>query len=160
MANKIVGDSLGWILVACHKCKKHRDIWLNDQDIIKTYQKVIKNYQIDSSRIFIYGFSAMGVQALIELFLHPEIFRGAIPVCAHSQMISLARWETLKDHLVYLISRTEDWNLLENKFIHQVFQEQKIKDTLVITPGRHDIGDSIELLKAAIWLDKNSRLKR
>ena len=152
---KRVGDSLGWILATCHKSKKRRDFWQNDQDIIKTYQKLVGNYPVDSSRIFLYGFSAMGVQALLELFLHPERFRGVIAVCAHSQALSFARWEKLKGKLVYLVSREKDWNLAENQYLHQIFREKGVLDTLVITPGEHSIGDLKELLKASIWLERN-----
>ncbi|MEO0101380.1 MAG: prolyl oligopeptidase family serine peptidase [candidate division WOR-3 bacterium] len=154
---KKVGDSLGWVLATCHKAKKRRDFWLNDKDITKTYEKLIKNYPVDSSRVFLYGFSAMGVQALLTLFLHPEKFRGVISVCAHSQTLPFARWERLKDKLIYLISREKDWNLSENRYLHKVFQENGLRDTLVITPGEHNIGDTKELLKAAFWLNKNSR---
>ncbi|MDH5187161.1 MAG: prolyl oligopeptidase family serine peptidase [candidate division WOR-3 bacterium] len=154
---KIVGDSLKWILASCHKSRNHRYSMLNDKDIIKTYQKLLRNYRVDTSRIFIYGFSGMGVQALMELFLHPEKFSGAIAVCAHSQAMALAQWENLNENLVYLVSRTKDWNLSENLLIHQKFQQSRVRDTLVITPGEHSIGDKIELLNACSWLNRNSQ---
>jgi predicted peptidase len=153
---KIIGDSLKWILASCHKSKNHRNSMLNDKDIVKTYQKLVKNYKVDSSRIFIYGFSGMGVQALMEMFLHPELFRGVIAVCAHTGAMGLAQLENLKGHLIYLISRSEDWNLQENFLMHQEFQQYRIQDTLVVTAGEHSIGDKIELLNACIWLKKNS----
>jgi len=156
---KIVGDSLKWILASCHRSKNHRNSKLNDKDIVKTYRKLMNNYKVDSSRIFIYGFSGMGVQALMELFLHPEMFRGVVAVCAHSGAFPLARWESIKDNLVFLISRTKDWNLSENLQIHQGFQQHRVQDTLVINPGEHSIGNKFELLKACSWLNKNSITK-
>ena len=153
---KIVGDSLKWVLASCHRSKNHRNSMLNDKDIVKTYQKLIKNYKVDSSRIFIYGFSGMGVQALMELFLHPEMFRGVVAVCAHTGAMGLARLENLKDNFIYLISRNQDWNLKENLLMHQEFQKNLIQDTLVITAGEHSIGDKNELLKAGIWLNRSS----
>jgi predicted esterase len=157
---KMVGDSLKWILASCHKSKNHRNSMLNDKDIVKTYQKLVKNYKVDSSRIFIYGFSGMGVQALMELFLHPEMFRGVVAVCAHTGAMGLAQLENLQDHLIYLISRSSDWNLEENLSMHQEFQQYQIPDTLVVTPGEHSIGDKSELLKACIWLNRNSITKK
>jgi len=154
---KIVGDSLKWVLASCHRSKNHRNSMLNDKDIVKTYQNLIKNYKVDASRIFIYGFSGMGVQALMELFLHPEMFKGVVAVCAHTGAMSLAQLENLQDHLIYLISRNQDWNLKENLLMHQEFQKNRIQDTLVITAGGHSIGDKYELLKACIWLNRNSR---
>lgn len=156
---KIVGDSLKWILASCHKSKNHRDSRLNDKDIVKTYQKLIKNYKVDSSRIFIYGFSGMGVQALMELFLHPEMFKGVVAVCAHTGAMGLAQLENLQDHLIYLISRSSDWNLQKNFKMHQEFQQYQVPDTLVLTPGEHSIGDKNELLRAANWLNQNSQSK-
>ncbi len=156
----IIGDSLNWILAACYKSRNHRNSILNDQDIIKTYQKLVKNYKVDTNRIFIYGFSGMGVQALMEVFLHPNKFRGAVAVCAHSQAFSLAYWENLNDNLFYLVSRKGDWNLSENLLMHQKLQEYRIRDTLVITQGEHNIGDKFELLKACIWLNNNSELNK
>lgn len=156
---KIVGDSLKWILASCHKSKNHRNSMLNDKDIVKTYQKLVKNYKVDTSRIFIYGFSGMGVQALMELFLHPEMFKGVVAVCAHTGAMGLAQLENLQDHLIYLISRSSDWNLQENLKMHQAFLQYQIPDTLVVTPGEHSIGDKNELLRAAIWLNQNSPSK-
>jgi len=153
---KFIADSLGWILFSCHQSRNHRDVMLNDKDIMKTYYKLIKNYKIDTMRIFIYGFSGQGVQSLMEMFLHPKIFRGVIPVCAHTGAMSLVKWNTLDNHLVYLVSRTKDWNLQQNYQIHQAFQEHGVKDTLVITPGEHGIGDKYEIFRAVRWLRKNS----
>uniref|UniRef100_A0A7C6A9I4 Phospholipase/carboxylesterase/thioesterase domain-containing protein n=1 Tax=candidate division WOR-3 bacterium TaxID=2052148 RepID=A0A7C6A9I4_UNCW3 len=157
---KIIGDSLKWILACCHKSRNHRNSLLNDKDIVKTYQKLVRNYKVDSSRIFLYGFSGMGVQALMELFLHPEFFRGVMAVCAHSGAMGFAQLENLKDNLIYLVSRSEDWNLKENLLIHQQFQEFRILDTLVITPGKHNIGDKFELLQGCLWLSRNSNNKK
>ena len=156
---KVVGDSLKWILASCHKSKNHRNSMLNDKDIVKTYQKLVKDYKVDSSLIFIYGFSGMGVQALMELFLHPEMFRGVVAVCAHTGAMGLAQLENLQDHLIYLISRRSDWNLEDNLSMHQEFQQYQIPDTLVVTPGEHSISDKTELLRAVIWLNQNSLLK-
>jgi predicted esterase len=131
----------------------------NDKDIIKTYKKAINNYDIDESRVFIYGFSGQGVQALMELFLHPKIFRGVVTQCAHAQPLPLADWKTLGNHLVYLISRTQDWNLNANYLLDSEFKKHSVRDTLVITPGQHGIGDGQELFRAIKWLRKNSQPK-
>jgi len=156
---KFIGDSLGWIIFSCHKTRNHRDAIQNDIDIIKTYNKAVKKYPIDTTKVFIYGFSGQGVQALMEMFLHPTKFRGVHTVCAHTGAMSLAKWSTLKSHLAFLISRQKDWNLQQNYQIHQAFQDHGIKDTLVITPGEHGIGDKYEIFRAVRWLRKNSQPK-
>lgn len=156
---KFIGDSLDWILFSCHKTRNHRDQMQNDKAIMKTYNKAVKKYPIDTTKVFIYGFSGQGVQALREMFLHPTKFKGVHTVCAHTGAMSLANWSTLKGHLAYLISRENDWNLNENYLIDQAFFYHGIRDTLVITPGEHGIGDKYEIWRAIKWLEINSQLK-
>ncbi|MCX7785363.1 MAG: hypothetical protein N2201_03935 [candidate division WOR-3 bacterium] len=152
---KFIGDSLGWVLFSCHKSRNHRDVLLNDKDIVRTYQKAIRNYPIDTTKVFIYGFSGQGVQALLEMFLHPTMFRGVITECAHAQVLLFAPWDRLKNNLIFLISREKDWNLNANILMHQKFQEHGIKDTIAVTPGEHSIGTAQDLFKAVKWLRQN-----
>ncbi|MEO0074695.1 MAG: hypothetical protein ABIK31_01100 [candidate division WOR-3 bacterium] len=152
-----IADSLNWIIFSCQKSRNHRDVMLNHQDIIKTYHKAIKSYPIDSTRVFIYGFSGQGVQAMMSMFLRPTLFRGLISECAHSGALSLAKWQTLKGKLVYLVTRNKDWNLSHNYSLHEQFYKHGIKDTLIITAGEHSIGTAKDLFKAVKWLDKYSK---
>lgn len=154
---RFIGDSLGWVIFSCHKSRNHRDAMQNNLDIIKTYHKAIIKYPIDTNRVFIYGFSGQGVQALITMFLHPKKFRGVITECAHAQALPLADWKTLKNNLAYLISRQKDWNLNANYLLHQKFQENGVNDTLVITPGEHSIGNAQELFQACKWIKKKTK---
>jgi predicted esterase len=154
-SNKSVADSFGWILATCAKTKNHQDAALNDQYVMATYQSLIAKYQIDKSRVYIYGFSGQAVQALMEVFLHPELLRGAVAICAHAGAVPLAQWEMLTGHGFYLISRQKDWNLKDNKKMHQLLQANGLRDTLVITPGQHGPKDRRELFKGCKWLDKN-----
>ncbi len=154
---KIVGDSLGFILAASHKAKKRQSFEINEREIMKLYQRLRKRYPVDSSRVFLYGFSAMGVSALYTLFRHPDKFRGVISVCGHSQALPFAQFERLRRNLFYLITRKRDWNLNENQYLHLRLQGAGLRDTLVITEGEHEIGDWEELLKAGQWLERNSR---
>ncbi len=147
-----IAESLGFILFSCHKSRNHRDFLLNDKDILKTYQKLIKKYPVDTSKIFIYGFSGMGAQALLSNFLHPEIFKGAISICAPSLPLSFIKPDKLKKHIFYLITRKRDWNFYHNINLHEYFKRNNIKDTLVITEGEHQIGNKFELYKALSWL--------
>jgi predicted esterase len=154
-SNRAVADSLGWVLATCALTRNHQNAALNDQYVMATYQKLVANYQIDRSRVFIYGFSGQAVQALMEVFLHPELFRGAVSICAHAGALPLAQWETLAGHGFYLISRQKDWNLADNRKIHQLFEVNGIRDTLVITRGQHGPKDRKELFRGCKWLDRN-----
>ncbi len=149
-----IAESLSFILFSCHQSRNHRDFFLNDRDILKTYQKLIKKYPVDTNRVFIYGFSGMGAQALLTNFLHPEIFKGAIAVCAPALPFSFIKADKLKKHHFYLITRKKDWNLSANLKLHSYFQKNNIQDTLIITKGEHAISDKGEIFNALKWLKK------
>ena len=56
---------------------------------------LLARYPVDPSRVFLFGFSGQGVQALATLFLHPKLVRGVVAVCPHSAAVPLAFWEEL-----------------------------------------------------------------
>lgn len=154
-SNKAIADSLGWVLAACAGTRNHRPAEDNDRDIFATYLKLVANYPVDKSRVFIYGFSGQGAQALMEVFSHPELFRGAVAICAHAGALPLARWEALSGRGFYLVTRKQDWNLMDNIKLHRLLQANGIRDTLVVTPGKHEPRDRRELFRACRWLDRN-----
>lgn len=156
-SNRAIADSLGWVLAACAGTRNHRPAEDNDRDIFATYLKLVANHPVDKSRVFIYGFSGQGAQALMEVFSHPGLFRGAVAVCAHAGALPLARWETLSGQWFYLVTRRQDWNMMDNVKLHRLFQANGIRDTLVVTPGKHDPRTRRELFQACRWLDRNLR---
>ncbi len=147
-----VADSLKMIVATCHESRNHRAGHLNDQDIMKTYEKLVRNFNVDLSRVFIYGFSGMGVQALLSLFQHRQNFRGVVAVCAHKGALDYAECKELAGKGIYLISRENDWNLDDNRAMHIQFGYADLNDTLVITPGEHMPPNQKELLDACQWL--------
>jgi pimeloyl-ACP methyl ester carboxylesterase len=154
-SNRAVADSLGWVLATCAATRNRRGVWSNDRDLLATRAALAARYPVDTSRIFVYGFSGQGVQALMAVFAHPELFRGAVAICAHAQWLSLAKWETLIDSRFYLVSRWKDWNLEDSRIMHGQFRANGIRDTLVITSGRHEPKDRRELFRACQWLESN-----
>ncbi len=151
-----IADSLNIILSTCHKSMNHRSVYLNDEDIMITYEKLMREYPVDVSRIFLYGFSGMAVQALITLFWHAPQFRGVIAVCGHQGAMQFAEWRELSGKYIYLISREKDWNLEDNQLMHGQFRNYTIGDTLLITQGEHKPPSKEELLDACIWLLNNT----
>jgi len=149
---RLIGDSLRIILATCHESRNHRNVFLNDRDIMKTLEKLLTDYPTDPSMVFIYGFSGQGVQALMALFKHPNSFKGVISACGHTGAMSTAQWFRLADKRIYLISRKKDWNLDENRLMHNLFISNNVRDTMLITPGKHAPATSKELLNAGIWL--------
>jgi predicted esterase len=156
-SNRAIADKLGWVICTSAKTKNHRDVWQNDRDIMDTYRELISKYPVDTNNIFIYGFSGQAVQAMMEVFLHPDRVKGAVCICAHNGAMDLAKWESLSGHYFYLISREKDWNLEANQSIHRDFSSQGITDTLMITKGRHSPKDRRELYDGCKWLDKMIR---
>ena len=151
-----IADSLDIILSTCHKSMNRRGVYLNDEDIMRTYEKLIREYPVDVSRVFLYGFSGMAVQALVTLFWHTPQFRGVIAVCGHRGAMQFAEWRELSDKYIYLISREKDWNLGDNQLMHSQFRHCTIGDTLIITHGEHMPVTKEELLDASIWLLKKT----
>ncbi|MBN2465349.1 hypothetical protein JXD38_06970, partial [candidate division WOR-3 bacterium] len=111
---------------------------------------------VDPSRVFLFGFSGQGVQALASMFLHPDLVRGVVAVCPHAAAVPLAVWEELQGHLAYLVTREKDWNRADNEKMYQLFNENGLFAELKTTPGEHGNGPAVEVLTGCRWLSRNS----
>jgi len=152
-----MAESLGMIVATCHASRNHRDIGTNDRDIMRTYEKLVRDHPVDPERIFIYGFSGQAVQALAELFNHPKYFRGIVSVCGHAGAMPAAKMEELEGKLIYLISKEEDWNLKANQDIYNQFFTNNISVKLFVAPGPHAPAAAQDLFSALKWLADNSQ---
>jgi predicted esterase len=153
---KFIGDSLGWVVATCHATRNRRDSNLNDKDVVKTIHKLLTRYPVDSTRLFLFGFSGQGVQALAGLFLHPDLVRGVVATCPHAAAVPLARWSTLQDRCVFLWTRQKDWNRLDNERMHQLFNENGLRTELEMTAGEHGNGPATEMLTGCRWLEEQT----
>lgn len=149
---RLVADSLGWVEATCHATRNHRSTDSNDVDIVRTTHKLLTGYPVDSSRLFLFGFSGQGVQALAAMFLHPDLVRGLVAVCPHSAAVPLAVWEELRGHFVYLVTREKDWNRADNEKMYRLFNENGLLTELKTTPGEHGNGPATEVLTGCRWL--------
>jgi len=154
---RLVADSLGWVLASCHATRNRRDALLNDGDILNTIDKLLSTQPVDAGRVFLFGYSGQGVQALLTMTMHPEVVRGVVSVCGHRGGITDGGWAALGDNLVYLVTREDDWNRGDNEALARLLQARGIVSELVTTPGKHDAGPRAELLEACRWLDLFSR---
>lgn len=148
---RIVADSLGWALATCHATRNHRSGELNDRDIVRTLGK-LRKLRVDTTRVFVFGFSGQAVQSLATMFQHPELVRGVVATCAHAGVLPLADWPLLEGHFAYLVSRQKDWNRLDNERMYRLFNENGLTSELVVTPGEHGPGSCRELLAGCRWL--------
>jgi len=151
---RLIADSLGWVEATCHATRNHRSTDSNDVDIVRTMHKLLTHYPVDSSRLFLFGFSGQGVQALAEMFLHPDLVRGLVAVCPHSGALPLAVWDELPGHLVYLVTREKDWNRADNEKMYRLFNENGLLTELKMTPGEHGNGPASEVLAGCRWLNQ------
>jgi hypothetical protein len=151
-----IADSLHLVLATCHASKNHRSANLNDADIMKTIEKLLTKYPVDASRVYIYGFSGQGVQAMMALFKHPDVFHGLVSACGHAGALSMVKWQVLGKggKAIYLISRKKDWNLEQNRYLDDLFRANNIRDTLVILKGEHSPPPAKEVFRACQWLIK------
>jgi poly(3-hydroxybutyrate) depolymerase len=152
-----IADSLGWTLATCAKSRNHREASFNDYDIMATYSALASQYPVDRKRIFIYGFSGQGVQAMMSVFLHPDCFRGAVSICGHDGAMGLARWEKMRGKAFYLVTRQKDWNREANVKIHAALKQAGSRDTLIITKGKHEPRGFREVYLGCRWLDKKTK---
>ena len=151
---RFIADSLGWVMATCHATRNHRSPDSNDVDIVRTIEKLLSQYPVDPSRLFLFGFSGQGVQALATMFLHPSLVRGLVAVCPHSAAVPLAVWEELRGHAVYLVTRGQDWNRAENEEMNRLFNENGVVTELITTPGEHGNGPATEVLVGCRWLSR------
>jgi predicted esterase len=147
-----VVDSLGWVGATCHATRNHRSADSNDADIVQTVHKLLAQYPVDPDRVFLFGFSGQGVQALASLFLHPDLVRGVVAVCPHAAAVPLAVWEELQGRLAFLVTREQDWNRADNEKMYRMFNENGLVSELSITPGEHGSGPASEVLTGCRWL--------
>jgi predicted esterase len=152
-----IADSLGWVFGTCAGPRNRRDSRLNDADIVRAATALARAHGADPSRLFVYGFSGMGVQALASLCAHPELLRGAAATCAHRAGIAGADLSLLEDDKVFLRTRTEDWNRADNGLMFRLLREAGVEATLVTDSGPHSIGPKRELLAACRWLGRATR---
>ncbi len=149
---RLVADSLGWVEATCHATRNHRSGDSNDVDVVRTIHKLLTRYPVDSTRLFVYGFSGQGVQALATMFQHPDLVRGVVAVCPHAGAVPLAVWEELQGHFVYLLTRKQDWNRTDNEKMYRLFNDNGVRTQLITTPGEHGNGPATEVLAGCRWL--------
>lgn len=155
-SNRLIADSLGWVLASCHRARNHRTAQENGNDIARTMSKLLNEYPVDPNNVFICGFSGMGAQALFELTAHPDLFRGAVTACAPQRRLPQENVDALVGHAVYLVSRKNDWNLAGNRILAQELSQAGVATKLVVTDGEHEPGDVWELLAGCRWVWNNT----
>ncbi|MBN2541962.1 prolyl oligopeptidase family serine peptidase [bacterium] len=156
--NIAVAESLGWMLAVAKGPRNHRSTLLNTNDILNLADYLKEAYPVDPDKIFIFGFSGMGAQALYTVFDYPHLFAGAVSTCGHSGGLTNIQWDKAKNVCVYLITRQKDWNRQQNETMSRLFDSLDIRFRLEITPGEHEEGPPEECYRACEWLNAVSSM--
>ncbi len=154
---KIVFDSLGWNIAVCAKSKNHRDFSLNEQDILNLMDELLTFPEVDTYKIIVYGFSGQGAQALGTVLKFPLKFAGVITQCAHHGDIQNPDWDNAIGLSVLLVTREDDWNRSSNEQMAQIFDKNGLNVKLMMTPGKHGIGNAKELFEECKIMEKMTR---
>ncbi|MCK5833563.1 hypothetical protein KAH81_07830 [bacterium] len=152
-----VHDKLGWVIATCGKTRNHRSSQLNEKDIIHIAEKLLVNPKVDPTRIILFGFSGQGAQALGVALKYPRLFAGAISDCAHLGAVTRFDPKASNKQLFYIITREFDWNRDYNEIFHTACIENGIGDTLLVEPGKHEIGPTEEIFSACRWFERRWR---
>lgn len=151
-------NELGWAIATCGKSRNRRATDLNENDILRLQTKLQHTGIVDENRIYLFGFSGQGAQAIGTALRHPNLFAGAVIDCAHTGGVTYFSEEASAHQAFYIITKTEDWNREYSEKLHKLFVNFDIRDTLIIEKGEHAIGPAEDILRACRWFEKiNSR---
>lgn len=150
---RTIYNSLGWSIATCGKSRNHRSAGENEMDILNLLFKIRAMKAVDEKRIFLFGFSGQGAQALGTVLRYPEFIRGAITECAHLGNVTVFDPIGSANQVFFITTREEDWNRPHNEAFHRALTENRIADTLVVNPGEHGIGPAEGVFRACKWID-------
>lgn len=125
--------------------------------VLDVLDDIRRQHRIDPDRTYIAGFSGGGRVACAIAFALPELFGGAIPVCAGGELReeSWLRHRAIDRLSLAMLTGTEDFNLGEvERFRGLMFSEMGIRTRVTVVPKLgHGIPDGKAFQAALEWLD-------
>ena len=116
------------------------------------------NYQIDTDRIYLSGFSGGGKVASMVSIEFANLFRGAIYICGaeHWTNHPPAYFQYVKANRYVFLSGTDDFNLDLTYEIYRKYQAAGLRNIeLIIIPRmRHGTPNTVNFRKAINYLDE------
>jgi predicted esterase len=132
--------------------------------ILDVLDDVRRQHRIDPDRTYIAGFSGGGRVACAIAFALPELFGGAIPVCAGGELREepWLRHRAIDRLSIVFLTGTEDFNQGEvERFRGPMFSEMGIRTKVtVVSKLGHSIPDSKPFQTAIEWLDAGAADRR
>jgi predicted peptidase len=129
---------------------------LSESAILELMLILLEEYNIDSDRLVILGYSLGGSGTWYMAARHPDLFSAAIPISAPAESANTA---IVKQVPLYIIHGEKD-ELFSLQEVKSLYQEQKsggaeIKLVIVPGAGHYQLARFIDPLKAAIpWIKK------
>jgi len=118
---------------------------------------VDKNYEIDTSRIFIAGLSGGGRVASMVAPEYPTLFRGAIYICGVNSFgrRSKQELERIRTGRFVFLTGSEDFNRSETKRVYNRYLRAEVENSFYLDiPGMgHQNPDAERFAEAIAYLD-------
>lgn len=132
--------------------------------ILDVLDDLRRQHRIDPDRTYIAGFSGGGRVACAVAFALPELFGGAMPVCAGGELREepWLRHRAIDRLSIAFLTGTEDFNQGEvERFRGPMFSEIGIRTKVTVVPKLgHGIPDARTFQAALEWLDAGAADRR
>jgi predicted esterase len=132
--------------------------------VLDVLDDVRRNHRVDPDRTYIAGFSGGGRVACAVAFALPELFGGAMPVCAGGELReeSWLRHRAIERLSLAFLTGTNDFNRGEvERFRAPMFSDMGIRSKVTVVPNLgHGIPDAKTFAAAIEWLDAGAAARR
>jgi pimeloyl-ACP methyl ester carboxylesterase len=128
--------------------------------VLDVVRDMRRRYQVDSDRVFLFGFGEGGTAACDIALSHPDLFAGLVPMgTGYSWSIGLHYWHNARNLPVYMI--TGEMAGSAPKWLKKVFDEwhpQGFPALLVMEKGRGMEWFGAEMPAAYDWMNRQKRV--
>jgi predicted peptidase len=129
---------------------------LSESSVLELILLLMEEYNIDSDRLVILGYSLGGSGTWYMAARHPHLFSAAIPISAPMEKATIPIIEHVPLHIIH----GENDELFPSSEVRSIYQEQKrggaeVQLTIVPGAGHYQLARFINPLKATIpWIKK------
>lgn len=151
---KQAAEKNGWFLASSPKIQNGTA----DEDDIKVLLGLLEymksNFNIDSSRVILGGFSGGACGAYAHALGNPQIFRGAVVENGH-----MGPWRNLRERAsgnlrFYLFARSQDFNAEPMRQLHIEMKEKGFGTQFVEIEGAHQPMLPEQAVQALEWFER------
>lgn len=118
---------------------------------------VVRNYQVDSSRVYVSGFSGGGRVASMVAPEYAQLFKGAVFICGVEFWGSRrpAQLDAVQDNRYVFLTGKKDFNRGETRSVHRSYRRAGVENVLLMDiPGLdHSLPSAPKFAEAIAFLD-------